>query len=299
MGGGRFDPKDWATYSTTRSAMSASAIFTKSSIDKDLDPKDIKFRESCDSADNPNSTPLIVAVDVTGSMGILAEEIVKKGLGVIMQEIYDRKPIVDPHIMCMAIGDANYDRAPLQVTQFEASMVITDQIEKIFVERGGGGNMGESYTLPWYFTAFHTKCDSQTKRKKKGYLFTIGDECPIPLTKAQIKQFIGDDAECDFSPEELLTLLKPNWNVFHLMVKPVSHQPVVSTWTGLLGDRAISLESHEGMAEVIVSLIQIAEGADKTAVAASWSGDKSLVVQKAIKDVTTTSPGVGGGVARL
>lgn len=39
------------------------------------------------------------------------------------------------------------------------------------------------------------------------------------------------------------------------------------------------------MAETIVSIIQVAEGADHAAVAASWDGKTSLVVSEAIKNV--------------
>lgn len=39
--------------------------------------------------------------------------------------------------------------------------------------------------------------------------------------------------------------------------------------------------------ELIVSTIQVVEGADKAAVSASWSGDTSLVVASAMKDLVT------------
>jgi hypothetical protein len=266
-------------------------------MDAGLDPLKITVRESVDSEANPNSTPIIIAVDETGSMGQLAEIVIKKGLGVVMGEIYDRKPVSDPHVMCMGVGDAEYDEAPLQVTQFEASIVLTEQVEKIYLEAGGGGNRGESYNLAWYFAAFKTKCDAITKRGRKGYLFTIGDEAPLPgLTKEQIKRFVGDDLQDGLSNEDLLAVLSPNWEVFHLIIKPVSSQPVKQAWTDLLGQRAISVSDHEKLAEVIVSTIQVTEGHDVGAVTSSWSGDTSIVVSNAISGLTKTST---AGVVRL
>jgi hypothetical protein len=294
MGSGRWDPTDWATHKSSTASRTRAEIFTSSSLDKDLDPSTIKVRESVDSEKNPNSTPIIVGVDVTGSMGSLAETIIKHGLGVIMLEIYDRKPVSDPHVLCMAIGDAYMDRAPLQVTQFEASIVLAEQVKKFWLEGGGGGNRGESYSLAWYFAAFKTKCDAITKRGRKGYLFTIGDEAPLDrITKDQIKRVFGDDAEADMLTNELLSVLQQNWEVFHLIVKPVPSQEVQSTWAGLLGERAIFVSDQEKLAEVIVSTIQVIEGHDAAAVADSWSGDTSLVVRDAIGSLTKAGADAG------
>jgi hypothetical protein len=91
-----------------------------------LNPAKIKMRESRDSDDNLPSTPIIVGIDVTGSMGVLAETLVKRGLKPLFEEILDRKPVTDPHVMAMAIGDAWCDRAPLQVTQFEADISVAE-----------------------------------------------------------------------------------------------------------------------------------------------------------------------------
>ena len=278
-------------------AQARQQIFTQSGLHDDLNPLKIAVRESVDSAANPNSTPIILAVDETGSMGVLAEVIIKKGLGTIMEEIYERKPVTDPHILCMGIGDAFSDRAPIQVTQFEASIVLADQVKNIYLEGNGGGNGGESYLLAHYFAAFKTKCDAQVKRKRKGYLFTIGDEAPHPkLTRDQVKTFIGDDVEADLSAKDLLGVLSPNWEVFHLIVKP-SYPEAVTKWVELLGERAIQVADHEKLAEVIVSTMQVIEGHDADKVIKSWSGDTSLVVQKAVGGLTKSA--TAAGVHRL
>ena len=184
MGNARWSDADWQAHARATHSKSRSQIFTQTGMSPDLDPTRIKYRESCDSEANPHSTPIILAVDETGSMGVLAEIIIKQGLGTIMKAIYDRRPVSDPHIMCMALGDAFTDVAPLQVTQFEASVEpLTNQVRKIYLEGNGGGNGGESYALAWLFTAAKTKCDA-IKQGRKGFLFTFGDEARTALSPA-------------------------------------------------------------------------------------------------------------------
>jgi hypothetical protein len=215
-----------------------------------------------------------------------------------MKEIYDREPVKDPHVCCMAVGDAISDRSPLQVTQFEADIKLADQMKNFFLEGNGGGNSGESYTLAWYFAAFKTRCDAITKRHRKGYLFTIGDEAPhAVLTRDQIKRFIGDDVEADMESRDLLGTLSANWEVFHLIVKP-AYPEAVTKWRALLGERAIDVSDHEKLAEIIVSTIQIIEGHHADDVVKSWSGDTSLVVADAVKSLAPRGASAGG-VARL
>ncbi len=297
MGSSRWDPTDWQQHATRTASQTQQQIFTQRALHTDLNPLG-KIRESCDSAANPLSTPIIIGVDDTGSMGVLAETIIKSGLGVIMQEIYDRKPVTDPHVLCAAIGDVECDRSPLQVTQFEASVVLADQVKNFHIEGGGGGNGGESYPLLWYFAAYQTRCDSQIKRGKKGYLFTIGDECPhLNLSKSQIIGVFGG-CEADYGIRELLDLVQQQWEVFHLIVRPHSGQPVMETWKSLLGERAMLVSDHTKLAEVIVSTIQVIEGHDHAAVAQSWSGDTSLVVAEATRGLVARGAS-GSGVVRL
>ena len=112
MGNSRWDPQDWDSYAKQNvHGRSQSQIFTSQSLKPEYDPAQITMRESCDSEQNPNATPIILGSDVTGSMGIIAQQIMEKGLNTLCSEIYERAPVPDPHIMVLAIGDAKTDSA--------------------------------------------------------------------------------------------------------------------------------------------------------------------------------------------
>lgn len=313
MGSGRWDPAAYGAFSSSTVGRSTADVYSAArarvasgaaAISPALDPLGIKVRESRDSDLNPSSTPLIVALDVTGSMGMLADVMARTGLGTLFENVLSRKPIPDPHVMFMAIGDFNCDVHPLQVSQFEADKRIIDQLVDIYLEHGGGGNNFESYNAAWYFAAMKTAHDSIEKRGKKGYLFTVGDEeTPEPLTPGQIQRFIGDTPERELSNAELLEMVGRKYHVFHVIVEEGNHAKhaparVRGSWTTLLGQRAIPLADHTKLSEVIVSAIEVNEGRDKDEVAKSWSGDTALVVAKAVGGLAPHA-GTGGAVAIL
>jgi len=290
MGGGRFDHVAYRAFTASTASSTREEIYSSSSLHACLNPHGVKIRESRDSADNPNSTPLIVGIDVTGSMGMVAEVLARKGLGTLFTGVLDRKPIHGPHVMFMAIGDANFDSAPLQVSQFEADNRIVEQLTQIYLEGGGGGNTFESYNLPWYFAAHHTVHDSMEKRGKRGYLFTVGDECaPGDLTKEQIKWIIGDTPEADIKTKDVLNLVKRSYDVFHVVVEEGDYASrsmdrVMKTWTELLGQHVIRLPDHTKLAETIVSAIEVAEGVDAEVSAKGW-GSAGVLVHEAVKAI--------------
>jgi hypothetical protein len=292
MGSGTWSADAWGGYSSRTAHKTTDAIYTTKTLTNLLDPKGVIVRESRDSPDNPQSNAIIVALDVTGSMGELAGVIARQGLNVLIQGIHDRRPVTDPHVMIQAIGDARSDQAPLQVTQFEADIRLTEQLEKIWLEGHGGGNNTESYDFAWYFAAVHTSIDCFEKRGKKGYLFTVGDEeAPAGLTAAHIARFIGGEPTRDFTAQELLDMASRSYEVFHIIVEEGSHfrrqgDRVVSSWNNLLGQRAIRLSDHTKLAEVILSTIQVNEGECADKVAASWSGNTALVVRNAVGSLT-------------
>jgi hypothetical protein len=281
MGNATWDRNEYATRSATIASASREQIFTKHAVESKFDPRSVTIRESVDSESNPVSNPIIIGLDVTGSMGIIAEKIAKKGLGTLIEGILDRKPVTDPHIMIMAIGDVFHDHAPLQVTQFEADIRIAEQLSELWLEGGGGGNSFESYDLPWAFAARKTKIDSFDKRGVKGYLFTIGDENP-PLeavSSSQLKESIGAGSQGNSSTIELLAEAQEKWNVFHVIVEQGDYarralSRVSENWKNLLGRKAIHLNDYDCIAEVILSVIEVNEGADPEEVIKSWENTK-------------------------
>lgn len=305
MGAGRWTATDWAAYSSTTRGRSTQTIFRARTIDDYLDPKRNKPRESCDSTDNPNSTPIIVALDVTGSMGELAGIIAREGLNTTMQGIYDQKPVSDPHLMIMAVGDAFTDEAPLQVTQFEADIRLGEQLKKLYLEGNGGGNNGESYNLAWYYAAFQTEIDSFKKRGRKGILFTVGDEPMHPkLTADQIRRIVGDEASEDIMTRDLLTAVSEKYDVYHIVIKQGSYargslDRVMKSWRPLLGERVIQLSDYTKLAETIVSAIKMNEGALLDDAAKIWNGDTSLVVADALKGLQPARRPTGKGITRV
>lgn len=303
MGNGRFSAADWQSYAATNvTGRTQQQVFTTHDLLEEFDPSKIVVRESRDGPQNPNATPIILASDVTGSMGFVAHELMKSGLKTLCEEIYDRKPVPDPHIMVMAVGDGYSDRAPLQCTQFEADIVLADQVTRLWLEGNGGGNGGESYALAHWFAANRTSTDAFEKHGRKGYLFTIGDE-PIhdEVTNEQIKRIFGMDAERDLTARECIDMASRQYEVFHVVIREgyAQHgmQQVLDTWRPLLPERVLVLDDHTKLAEVVVSAIQVHQGANRSNVAASWSGNTAVVVANALKDLQAA--GAGKGVRQL
>ena len=78
MGGGAWTTSSYNSYTTATRGMSAadfanasfdtSQVYTTHFLDPMLDPKNV-IRECCDSDEHPNTIPVILALDVSGSMG--------------------------------------------------------------------------------------------------------------------------------------------------------------------------------------------------------------------------------------
>ena len=191
MGSGSFTARDWDGYSKVHIAgKAASAIYASHECNDDHNPAKISLRESRDNSDHPTSTPIILALDVTGSMSRILES-TAEGLGELVLSILDRKPVSDPQVMFAAIGDSTCDTSPLQVTQFESDIRIASQLKELYFEQGGGGNRFESYPLMWQFAKDKIATDAWDKRRKKGFIFTLGDDgYPDYLTKEELNQFL-------------------------------------------------------------------------------------------------------------
>lgn len=225
MGCGTWTSSNFSSYATARGMsvsstgaildnLNAQEMFQQRWIARELDPKGV-IRECCDSEEHPNTKPVILALDVTGSMGGAAVKVAKE-LNVIMTSLYEKVP--DVEFLIMGIGDLACDNAPIQASQFESDIRIAEQLDKIYFEGGGGGNMYESYTAAWDFALNQCKLDCWD-RGQKGIIITLGDEPLNPyLPGAALSKVTGRNIQGDIETYDLYKEVIQKYDVYHLAV---------------------------------------------------------------------------------
>lgn len=224
MGSGSFTTSSFRSYSTSRgrtvdakgtvTSDNLQDFYQQTHIHKDLNPYKV-VRECCDSEEHPNTIPVIIGLDVTGSMGRACVK-TAQSLNTIITSLYDK--FDDIEFMIMGIGDLAYDHAPIQASQFESDVRIAEHLDKVYMEHGGGGNGFESYTAAWYFGLHHTKLDCW-KRGKKGIIITMGDEPLNPyLPKYPLEKITGDNLEADVETRDLYELTKEKFDIYHIAI---------------------------------------------------------------------------------
>jgi hypothetical protein len=261
MGGGGYSLRSRSVRSESLGykTKSVEQIFVQHEVHSLMDPNGVMLRESRDSDEHPISVPIILGLDVTGSMGRIPHDLVKDGLPTIMGTIIEAG-VEHPQLLFVAIGDHLYDRTPLQIGQFESSDELLDKwLTSVWLEGGGGGNGGESYALAYYFAGFHTKHDAIEKRSMKGTLITIGDEpCHRTLSASDLDRIMGKGEYRDYSAAELVSKASENYNVYHLHIAetPTGANPsVIAGWKELLGDNLIVVKDFREIPKIVADLV--------------------------------------------
>lgn len=221
------------------------------------------LRESRDSAAHPESLAIGVMFDVTGSMGMIPP-LLQARCANLMSMLVDRGYVPHPQVLFGGVGDATSDRGPLQAGQFESNVTMDEDLERLWLEGGGGGTKHESYELAHYFFARCTVTDCWEKRQAKGYLFTIGDEMPYArVSRRFIQNLIGGGAEADVATVDIVRECQEKWHVFHLIAEtPTSADPAVGqAWEQLLPEgHVLRMARPDNAAEMIAMVIGINEG---------------------------------------
>ncbi|MEH6704752.1 MAG: hypothetical protein V7691_08140 [Galbibacter orientalis] len=261
MGGGRFSHDAYSRLRKSKgySNKSREEIFTARQIDPEMDPTKVIVRESRDSEEHPETLSIIVALDVTGSMGFVPEHIVKEALPDLIGSLMEAG-IEHPQVLFLGIGDFIYDNAPLQVGQFESSAELLDRwLTRVYLEGGGGGNNQEGYNLAHLFAARHTSIDCWEKRQQKGFLFTIGDEPVSSDIPAEIikRYTLADEAET-ITTEAIIKEAQEKYNVFHMHLEhnELSKQEKrKGNWKTLLGENYMEIPDFKSVAKRIAEVV--------------------------------------------
>lgn len=241
---------------------SVDTIFTQQRERKShelMSPLNLKKRECFDSEAHPNSTPIILGLDVTGSMGKIPHELVKNGLPTLMGKLIE-DGVPDAALMFVAVGDHECDRYPLQVAQFESGDAEMDMwLTRTYIESGGGGNAGESYHLAWQVAAEHTVTDAWEKRGQKGFLITIGDEPVLKTLPERAKREIfgsANESQGSTDVSDILKAAEEKWNVFHVHINHgYRSEAAEAGWKQLLGDRCIVITDYKTVPQVVADII--------------------------------------------
>ncbi len=303
MGSGRWSTNVYDAAARYRAATGASAFAYSDSgaagVHPSLDPHGISLRESRDSAEHPESLAIAVLFDVTGSMRGVPRALQAKLpqlLGLLLRKSYAK----DPQILFGAIGDATCDRAPLQVGQFESDNRMDDDLSRILLEGGGGGQKTESYELALYFMARHTAADCYERRGKRGYLFIIGDEMAYPRVKrGEVAAVIGDEAAADVPLAAILAEVTARWETYYILPAGASYvgdSEVLGFWRDLLGQNVIELADLDAVCETIALTVGLGEDAIDLDGGLADLGDVGSAAGPAVSRALAV---LGSGQARL
>lgn len=260
MGGGSYSYSSASIRNTSYySNADVKEVFSHRSMDSLMDPKN-KTRECCENDEHPQTFPIIIGLDVTGSMGHVPAHLIKVDFIEVMKKILD-EGVVCPQVCFVAIGDDRSDYAPFQAGQFEASDELMEKwLTSTWLEGHGGGNGGESYSLAHYFAARHTLCDAFTKRGKKGLLVTVGDEPNHKsYSKHSISSIFGDNVEADLNSTKILDEAKEGWEVYHININDYDGRSASckNSWTNLLGDHLINVDDNDANVSNVIAALAI------------------------------------------
>jgi len=303
MGSGRWSTNVYDAAARFRAATGASAFAYSDGgatrVHPALDPNGVTARESRDSAEHPDSVAIAVLFDVTGSMREVPRTLqgkLPRLLGLLLRKGY----VGHPQVMFGAIGDATCDRAPLQVGQFESDNRMDEDLSRILLEGGGGGQKTESYELAMYFMARHIAADCYEKRGKRGYLFLIGDEMAYPRVKAtEARAVIGDGLQADLPLTALMAEVTRRWDTYYILPAGASYvgdTEVLGFWRSLLGQNVIELADLDAVCETIALTVGLGEDAIDLAEGVGDLGDVGSAAGPAVSRALAQ---IGTGHTRL
>ncbi len=219
-----------------------------------LDVNGVALREARDSDEHPESFPISVLIDVTGSMARIPAQITEKLPelnGLLVRKHY----ATDPQIMVGGIGDATCDSVPLQISQWESDNRIDEAITSLFLEGGGGGQSTESYELAMYYMARHTETDAYTKRGLRPILFIIGDEMAYSTVSAWcLREVLGLPQAESVPTTQIVEELKEKFEVFFIIPRNASNgrrEEIVDYWKNFFGQNVLRPDNVDMLVELI------------------------------------------------
>ncbi|MBT3239971.1 MAG: hypothetical protein HON98_04265 [Chloroflexi bacterium] len=239
-----------------------------------------------------SKNPLIIAVDVTGSMSTWPGE------------IFDRLPLLfntlsqyreDLEICFVAIGDAKVDRWPLQVTTFASGFDLEQQLGSLYGE-GGGGDAPESYGLFAHWVNTHVEI---ADTDEKPFLIVFGD---IDMHEEEPHQFVtqilGDKSSKSVESIKAWNKVSDNWNTWFLR-RPNGKigDKVDKMWGKAIGEQKIfHIQDEQRAVDYAMGLIARAWGHFSDFQSNMLARQNQKKVDMVIKPIEMICPRCGGSI---
>lgn len=204
-----------------------------------------------------SDSPLVVAVDVTGSMAEWPRLIFEK-LPLLYTEVQRYLPKVE--ISFAAIGDATYDRVPLQAGDFKKEKELDAIVSSLYPEGGGGGGARESYELMAYY--YLNNVETQ-KAKKPIFIFTGDEGFYDSIDSGLVKTYIGNDITGSLDSMDIMSQLCKKYDTYILRKQyESSHESYINEqWQKALGSqKVLKLDDPRRIVDCIIGIVASTAG---------------------------------------
>jgi hypothetical protein len=196
-----------------------------------------------------------VMLDITGSMKKVPEDFITKTpalyeesnavlQGFTLEELKQKKIIpMELEMAVIAIGDARGDKYPLQVVGFGKGTDLAKEVNKIFPEGNGGGNLKESYDLGIYFLLNHCKIPKMPKGIKPLFVI-LGDEgFYTTVDKRHVKSLMGDTITTSIDTAEMIREAAKKYDI-HILRPEMNYgaeeyAEIHKQWQAVLGEERV------------------------------------------------------------
>ncbi|MFA6860046.1 MAG: hypothetical protein WCR30_01500 [Clostridia bacterium] len=254
MGGYSYD-RDVYSSSSSSSWGSSSVSDEKlsaSSLDKSMLPKKTIKSDA--------KNPIVIMLDVTGS-NIDFAKIVYDKMPMFFGNIEQKGYLKDFEISVCAVGDANSDSYPLQISNFAKGKEIDSWLEKLVLEGCGGGQRMETYELG----AYYLLKNAEFRADAEPIVFFIADESPYPyLEKDHVENLIGGtfDKELINTDSVFMALRKKcKGNVFTYLNKYSGREDdikIVNDWNKILkSEHLIKIGEEKAIVDLMLGTIAL------------------------------------------
>ncbi|MBT5023569.1 hypothetical protein HOK51_05550 [Candidatus Woesearchaeota archaeon] len=197
-----------------------------------------------------STSPLVIACDVTGSMGDWPATMFSK---LPYLELEGKEYLGEDMEICFAaVGDAYTDKYPLQVRPFTSGTDLKKRLQQLIIEGNGGGQMKESYELPALY--FANNCEMPNAINP--VFIYIGDEGLYDfVNKAHAKDWAYTKVDGRKNSKTVIEELMSKFSVY-LIRKPYQNgwsdnigakdRQIYQQWSNILGEERISILPEAG-----------------------------------------------------